>query len=172
MAWLSLTSRCVIGNRVCSRMLKRGGVAGTIPVLAQRAASEGWEGSPGRPPARGTRTIRMCSFDARNRGSARQPLKMRWGIGKMRAVEGSLGYSPRGRYRELADPRSDLSASQGEESVLADSGREGEITAGDGRVRTVAFLSILRGGLLLSQSCRPVKFRHAQNVFPQSGRAI
>ncbi len=27
-------------------MLKRGdGVAGTIPVLAQRAASEGWEGS-------------------------------------------------------------------------------------------------------------------------------
>jgi len=28
-----------------SKMLKRGdGVAGTIPVLAQRAASEGWEG--------------------------------------------------------------------------------------------------------------------------------
>jgi len=34
-------------------------------------------------------------------------------------------------------------ASQGEESVLADSGREGEITAGVGRVRSLAFLSIL-----------------------------
>src|SRR6185295_20291031 len=35
-------------------------------------------------------------------------------------------------------------ASQGEESVLADSGREGEITARAGRVRSLAFLSILR----------------------------
>jgi hypothetical protein len=34
-------------------------------------------------------------------------------------------------------------ASQGEEAVLADSGREGEITAGVGRVRSLAFLSIL-----------------------------
>jgi len=36
------------------------------------------------------------------------------------------------------------SASQGEESVLAGSGREGEITARVGRVRRLAFLSILR----------------------------
>ncbi len=28
-------------------------------------------------PARGTRTIRMCSFDARNRGSTRLPLKVK-----------------------------------------------------------------------------------------------
>ncbi len=35
-------------------------------------------------------------------------------------------------------------ASQGKESVLADSGREGEITARVGRVRYLAFLSILR----------------------------
>jgi hypothetical protein len=28
--------------------------------------SEVLEGHPGRPPARGTRTIRMCSFDARS----------------------------------------------------------------------------------------------------------
>jgi len=35
-------------------------------------------------------------------------------------------------------------ASQGEESVLADSGREGEITAWVGRVRSLDFLSILR----------------------------
>jgi hypothetical protein len=56
------------------------------PVLVQRAALEGWEGQPGRPPARGTRTIGMCSLDARNRGSTRRPLKMKWGIGKTRAV--------------------------------------------------------------------------------------
>jgi hypothetical protein len=54
------------------------GVCRTGSVLAQRAASEGWEGQPGRPPARGTRTIGMCSFDARNRGSTRLPLKVRW----------------------------------------------------------------------------------------------
>ena len=34
-------------------------------------------------------------------------------------------------------------ASQGEESALADSGREGVITAGVGRVRCLDFLSIL-----------------------------
>jgi len=28
-------------------------------------------GQPGRPPARGTRTLGRCSFDARNRGSTR-----------------------------------------------------------------------------------------------------
>ncbi len=35
-------------------------------MLAQRV---GGEGEPGRSPARGTRTIRMCSFDARIRES-------------------------------------------------------------------------------------------------------
>ena len=40
-------------------------------------------------------------------------------------------------------------ASQGEEAVLADSGREGEITARVGRVRSLVFLSIL-------QECYPV----------------
>jgi hypothetical protein len=55
-----------------------GGILGMPFVLAERAASEGWEGQPGRPPARGTRTIGMCSFDARNRGSTRLPLKVRW----------------------------------------------------------------------------------------------
>ena len=38
-----------------------------LPCFAQRAASEGYEeGQPGRPPARGTRTLRRCSFDARS----------------------------------------------------------------------------------------------------------
>ena len=41
-------------------------------------------------------------------------------------------------------------ASLGEEAVLADSGREGEVVARDGRVRSLAFLSILRMVLLLS----------------------
>ncbi len=36
--------------------------------------------------ARGRRTIRMWSFDARARGSIRPPLKKKRGIGKMRAV--------------------------------------------------------------------------------------
>ena len=40
-------------------------------------------------------------------------------------------------------------ASLGEEAVLADSGRAGEVAAGAGRVRTVALLSILYGVLLL-----------------------
>ena len=34
------------------------------------------------------------------------------------------------------------------------------------------FLSILQGELLLSQSCRPVIFRHALNVFPQPARSL
>ena len=55
-----------------------GGIVGMPFVLAEHADSEGWEGQPGRPPARGTRTIGMCSFDARNRGSTRLPLKVRW----------------------------------------------------------------------------------------------
>ena len=36
-------------------------------------------------------------------------------------------------------------ASLGEEAVLADSGRAGEVGAGVGRVRSLAFLSILQG---------------------------
>src|SRR4029078_7889137 len=40
---------------------------------------------PGRPPARGTRTIRMCSFDARKRGSTRLPLK-----GEQASLDGSF----------------------------------------------------------------------------------
>ena len=58
-------------------------------------------------------------------------------------------------------------ASQGEESVLADSGREGEITARAGRVRSLAFLSILRDIHLLSMTCEPLSFLHATIVFPQ-----
>jgi hypothetical protein len=41
-------------------------------------------------------------------------------------------------------------ASKVKESVLADSGREGEIVGGVGRVRSSEFLSILRAVLLLS----------------------
>jgi len=39
--------------------------------------------------------------------------------------------------------------SLGEEAVMADSGRAGEVAARVGRVRSLAFLSILRGVLLL-----------------------
>jgi hypothetical protein len=55
----------------------------------------------------------------------------------------------RGSAAELR-PCLEQGASQGEEAVLADSGREGEISAGVGRVRSLAFLSILQ--VLLVQS--------------------
>ena len=42
--------------------------------------------------------------------------------------------------------------------------------AGVGRVRSLAFLSILRGVLLLSQMHRLMKFRRAHRVFPQPVR--
>jgi hypothetical protein len=76
---------------------------------------------PGALLARRTRTMKRCSFDARSKG---QP----WPL-------------PLGRYGELEGPRLGQGASQGEESVLADSGRVGEITARVGRVRTETILS-------------------------------
>jgi hypothetical protein len=85
-------------------------MAGTIPVLAQRAASEG----------------------------------PRW----TRAV----GIIPAIPYKSDSSLRPCLGrgASLGEEAVLADSGWAGEVAAGVGRVRSPAFLSILRTALLLS----------------------
>ena len=58
-------------------------------------------------------------------------------------------------------------ASMGEEAVLADSGRAGEVAARAWRVRCLDFLSILRGALLLSQTYGPVKYRRVLIVFPQ-----
>jgi len=51
--------------------------------------------------ARGTRTIRMCSFDARNRGSTRLPLKVKRGIGMTRAVEDQSAPIPEEITNEL-----------------------------------------------------------------------
>jgi hypothetical protein len=59
---------------------------------------------------------------------------------------------------------------QGEEAVLEDSGREGEITAGVGWVRRLAFLSILQGCVLLPQTRRPLDFPLAGIVFPQTAK--
>jgi hypothetical protein len=50
------------------------------------APASRWDGQPGRPPARGTRALGRASFDARTRGSTRLPLKMKYGIGRTRAV--------------------------------------------------------------------------------------
>jgi len=58
-------------------------------------------------------------------------------------------------------------ASQGKESVLADSGREGKITAGVGRLRSPACLNILRGILFFSRTWRPSIFYCTEMVFPQ-----
>ena len=79
----------------CSRSAHDQNVLARRPQLDQdgshskrekQASLEGWDGQPGCPPARGTRTIRMCSFDARTRGSTRLPLKRKYGIGRTRAV--------------------------------------------------------------------------------------
>ena len=57
-----------------------------FPLLAQRAASEGWEGSNQTILlARRGRTIRMCSLDARS--------------------EGQSGCSPRGKFGKPEGPR-------------------------------------------------------------------
>ena len=58
-------------------------------------------GKPGRPPARGTRTIRMCSFDARTRGSTRLPLRMKQGIEMTRAVEDQSAPVPEEKTSKL-----------------------------------------------------------------------
>ena len=80
-------------------------MAGTIPLLAQRAASE------------------APSLDARSWDHPTHPLE----IVSLRPCRGT-------------------GASLGEEAVLADSGRAGEIAARVGWVRSMAFLSIPRDG--------------------------
>jgi hypothetical protein len=54
---------------------------------------------------------------------------------------------------------------QDEESVLADSGREGEITAGVGRVRKLGIVSILQGRFLITSDMLVVDFKITQNGF-------
>ena len=56
-------------------------------------------------------------------------------------------------------------ASQGEEAVLADSGREGEISARVGRVRNLAFLTILRRVSILLNTCGLLEFHRMKVVF-------
>jgi hypothetical protein len=56
-------------------------------------------------------------------------------------------------------------ASQGEEAVLADSGREGEIAARVGRVRSPAILSILRDRSLVVLPVRTIDVLACQQSF-------
>ncbi len=75
------------------------------------------------PFARRVRTIRMCSLDARGLGP----------------IQATLLKASNKRLR----PCLGLGASLGEEAVLADSGREGEVVARVGWVRRLNILSIL-----------------------------
>ena len=68
----------------------------------------------------------------------------------------------RGSTAEL-QPCLGQGASLGEEAVLADSGRAGEVTARVGRVRSLDFLSILEG----DSHVRVVDFVEIQNHFPK-----
>ena len=63
-------------------------------------------------------------------------------------------------------------ASLGGETVLANSGRAGEVAAGVGRVRCLAFLDSLR--LLLNESVniRALLFCHAQVVCQHPSRSL
>jgi hypothetical protein len=84
-------------------------------------------------------------------------------VKKLRAVEDQSDSIPKERTSKLGKinlwsllrpcPRN--GASQGKESVLADSGWEGDITARVGRVRRTVILSILHGPLPLFKTCRP-----------------
>ena len=52
-----------------------------LHVLTQRAGLRRMKrGRPGALLARRTRTMKLCSFDARTRGSTRLPLRMKQGI--------------------------------------------------------------------------------------------
>jgi len=57
------------------------------------------------------------------------------------------------------------SASLGEEAVLADSGRAGEVSAGVGRVRKLAFLSILQKCFPIAPQGRTVEIFVSQHSF-------
>ena len=59
-------------------------------------------------------------------------------------------------------------ASRGEESVLADSGREGEIPAGVGWVRSLDFLSILERDTFVISHVRVLDFVEIKNRFPEA----
>ena len=58
-------------------------------------------------------------------------------------------------------------ASLGEEAVSADSGRAGEVTAGAGRVRRLAFLSTLRVCSPLAPNVSAIIVLLCEMVFPQ-----
>jgi hypothetical protein len=58
-------------------------------------------------------------------------------------------------------------ASLGEEAVLADSGRAGEVAAGVGRVRCLAFLSILLECSPVMPHVRIIEVLARQNIIPQ-----
>ncbi len=79
------------------------------------------------PFARRVRTIRMCALDARGLGPVQATLLN----ASNKLLRLCLGQG----------------VSQGEEAVLADSGREGEVAAGVGWVRRVVFSGILRAAL-------------------------
>ena len=57
-------------------------------------------------------------------------------------------------------------ASLGEEAVLADSGRAGEVVAEVGRVRSLAFSSILRAMLTLRLGCKIPAYIGYKLIFP------
>ena len=132
-------------------------------MLAQRAASEGWEGSSQTILlTRRGRTIGMCSLDARSEGQSgcfpesevgktRKPSPgqmARFGVpvgGRVRTLR-AVGIIPATPYSDSSlRPCLGQGASLGEEAVLGDSGRAGAITARVGWVRSLVFLSILWG---------------------------
>jgi hypothetical protein len=73
----------------------------------------------------------------------------------------------RGSVAELR-PCLGQGASLGGEAALADSGRAGEVAAKVGRVRRLAFLSILRDFILLFLKLRPLNFHRAPTVLRET----
>jgi type II secretory pathway pseudopilin PulG len=88
----------------------------------------------------------------------------------MKQVESSLNLDLDLSLPRLLRPCLGQGASQGGESVLADTGREGEINAGVGRVRSLAFLSLLRDSPSLSGETRRLRTSRLSLCAPRTPR--
>ena len=102
----------------------------------------------------GTRSSRMLKKSLFSPALPRRAETRLFPYGVLASLRGST-------YRSVRLAASLAAALPAERRVLARRG---------GRVRSLAFLSILRAVLLLFQAYSPMKFRHAHRVFPQPAR--
>jgi len=100
-AWTSVVRHVALHGKAMESANREGhgNLTGSSILGGGLRKPQGWDWQPGRPPARGTRALRKASFDARNRGSTRLPLKRKYGIGRTRAVGAPLTCPRRRRQK-------------------------------------------------------------------------